>query len=190
MTDTLKIKKDWKYYLGIALFIYSWIPYIATGIIFFFKIPIGQIIAIVGGFLTSAEIAFAISVVLLGKTFIKLIKAKFIAIFHRHKVPRLPKPISKWRYYTGLTIFLLSFLPDILIVIFLFLGYPFTETGHMVILIIMLGGMTLFIAGLFILGSEFWGRLQNLFRYHGEDQTVEANLESTSHAELQTSTNH
>ncbi len=171
-TQPLKIKKDWKYYLGIVLFIYSWIPYIATGIIFFFKIPIDQIIAIVGGFLTSAEIAFAISVVLLGKTFIKLIKAKFIAIFRR-KVPHVPKPISKWRYYTGLTIFLLSFLPDILIVIFLFLGYPYTETGHTVILAIMLGGMTMFIAGLFILGSGFWGRLQNLFKYQREEPPVE-----------------
>ena len=169
MSGAVELKKDWKYYLGIALFIYSFLPYIATGIIFFFKIPMGQIIAIVGGFLTSAEVAFAISVVLLGKTFIKLIKSKFIAIFRR-KEPAHPKPISKARYYTGLTIFLLSFVPDIIVVVLLFIGYPFNETGHMTILALMLGGMTLFIVGLFLLGSGFWGRLQYLFKYQRENK--------------------
>ncbi len=171
MTSDIKIKKNWKYYLGIILFIYSFIPYIATGLIFFFKVPIGQLIALIGGFLTSAEIAFAISIVLLGKPFIQIMKAKFKGFFKRQKVPHVPVPISKWRHYTGITIILLSFIPDLLIIILLSLGQLNIETGSMLILIIMLTGTTLFIGGLFVMGSDFWDRLQKLFKWQGNDET-------------------
>lgn len=172
MTDSPIIKKNWKYYLGIILFIYSFVPYIATGLIFFFKVPVGQLIALIGGFLTSAEIAFAISIVLLGKPFIQLIKSKFKSFFKRQKVPHVAKPISKLRHYIGIILLLLSFIPDFLVITLLFFGQIDIKSGSMLILIIMLGGTTLFIAGLFIMGSSFWDRLQNLFRYQDND-TIE-----------------
>ena len=169
MADSPIIKKNWKYYLGIILFIYSFIPYIATGIIFFFKVPIGQLIALIGGFLTSAEIAFAISIVLLGKPFIQLMKAKFKNYFKHHKAPHTAKPISKLRHYIGIILLLLSFIPDLLVITLLFFGWLDPATGSMLILIIMLSGTTLFIAGLFVMGSGFWDRLQKLFQWQGTD---------------------
>ncbi|MFK5855338.1 MAG: transporter suffix domain-containing protein [Bacteroidota bacterium] len=172
MSDAPIIKRNWKYYLGIILFIYSFIPYIATGLIFFFNVPIGQLIALIGAFLTSAEVSFAISIVLLGKPFLLIIKTKFKSLFKRNEEPRVTKPISKLRHYIGITLLLLSFFPDLLVITLLFLGSFDTETGNMILLAIMLGGTTLFITGLFVMGSGFWDRLQNLFKWQNNELTV------------------
>ena len=163
--NDLKIEKNWKYYLGFTLFIYSFVPYCVSGLIFFFKIPIGEVIGIIGAFLGSAEVAFAISVILLGKPFVKLLRAKFKGIFLRHKEAQPAKPVGKKRYYIGIVLLLLSFLPWFISELVLFFGYPRTEDGHTILLLIMLSGDAMFIISLFTLGGDFWDRLKNLFQY-------------------------
>jgi hypothetical protein len=165
---TMNVEKGWKYYLGITLFVYSFIPYCISGLLLFFGIPLGEMMAFIGVFIVSAEVSFALSVVLLGKTVVMALRAKFKEIFKRKKTATIAKPISKRRHYTGVTLLLLSFLPDIITVITLFFGYPKTATGDLVLLLIMLTGITLFITGLFVLGDEFWERLKKLFQWQGE----------------------
>ncbi|MBL7210980.1 MAG: hypothetical protein ISS61_01225 [Desulfobacteraceae bacterium] len=131
----------------------------------FFKIPIGEVIGIIGAFLGSAELAFAISVVLLGKPFVKILGAKLKRIFLRHKAVQPAKPVGKRRYYIGIVFLLLSFLPWFIAELALFFGYPKTEDGHTILLLIMLSGDAMFIISLFTLGGDFWDRLKNLFQY-------------------------
>ena len=163
-----KIQKDWKFYLGSCLFVYSFIPYIVSGLILLLKISPGKLMALIGVLLTSAEVAFAISVILLGKPFIGMIKSKFKGLFVRKEESLLPKTIGKFRHYIGITLVLLSFVPDIAIQVSLFLGYPKTARGDAVTLIYLLSGTTLFIVGLLILGPDFWERLMKLLKWPGK----------------------
>ena len=166
------INKDWKYYTGLILFIYSFVPYIVSGLIFFFKIPIGEVIGIIGVFLGSAELAFAISVILLGKPFIQLLKAKFTGIFLRKKALHPSEPIGKIRHCIGVVMLLLSFLPWFLTEIAFFFNYPRTEQGHMIALAIMLLADAMFVISLFTLGGDFWDRLKHLFQYPMEKDKI------------------
>lgn len=166
--ENQKNKKGWKYYLGMTLFIYCWIPYIVSGAVLFFNIPLGKLIGIMAAFIASSEISFAISIVLLGKPFIKMLKAKLKAKFLRHKAPASPKPISRTRHYIGIILLIMSFIPCFVVEISLFFGYPKTEEGHLVMYLTVVAGYTIFIVSLFILGENFWDRLKRLFQYQGK----------------------
>ncbi len=171
MDQNIEIKKNWKYYLGITLFIFSWIPYISSGILLFLEIPPGKLFGIITILIASSEISFVISIVLLGKTFIKILKTKILGIFFRNKEVQPAKLISKTRYYIGIILLLLSLTPDFSVDILLLFGYPKTDSGHVYMFIGSLLGYTVFIISLFVLGSDFWERAKKLFYWNGEDKS-------------------
>ena len=162
---SLKIEKNWQYYLGIVLFICSWILWLASVSLLFFKIPLGKLLGIIAALIISSEIIFVVSLVLLGKTFAKIIEAKIKKIFLPHKANQPIKPVSKTRHYIGIVLFFLSFIPSFIVEVSLFFGYPKTEYGHIIMLISVLFGYTMFIVSLFILGGGFWDRLIKLFQW-------------------------
>ncbi len=168
MEKKVKVKKDWKYYTGMTLFIYCWIPYAVSGLLLFMQIPLGKLIGIMAAFIASSEISFAISIVLLGKPFIKMLEAKAKGVFQRHKPVQPAKPVSKMRFYFGIVLFCLSFIPCLITETSLFFGYPKTDAGRVYLCASMLLGYTIFIVSLFILGSDFWDRLKKLFQWPGE----------------------
>lgn len=169
MGKKIKIKKNWKYYLGMTLFIYCWIPYIVSGMLLFYKIPLGDLVGLMTIFIASSEISFAISIVLLGKTFVKMLKSKILGIFFRQKTVKPAKPVGKMRHYIGVALLFLSFIPSLAVEIFLLLGYPKTDAGHVYMFISLLSGYTMFIVGLFILGGDFWDRVKKLFHWQEEN---------------------
>ena len=63
------MKKDKKYYLGIALFVYCFIPYVFTFLVLPF-LPVSKVTAVslATGLLISSEVSFLLCVALLGKT--------------------------------------------------------------------------------------------------------------------------
>jgi len=80
------MKKTWKFYLGIALFTYSWIPYIFVFLIMpFLSFTTTEALSISSVILVTAEVAFAISIALLGKDFINMLKAKFKSKFLKRR---------------------------------------------------------------------------------------------------------
>ncbi len=170
MEKSIKINKNWKYYLGMTLFIYCWIPYIVSGMLLFYKIPLGDLVGLMTLFIASSEISFAISIVLLGKTFVKVLKTKIIGFFFRHKADKPAKPVSKLRHYIGVSLLFLSFLPSLTIETFLFFGYPKTDTGHVYMFIGLISGYTMFVVSLFVLGGDFWDRAMKLFRWTDESK--------------------
>lgn len=160
----MAVEKNWRYYLGIVLLIYSALPYCIGAILLFFHIPLTKLLVIMGGFIVSAELAFFASAVLLGKTVIEAVKAKIKNIFKRRPATS-PAPISKARHYTGVALLLLSFLPYFIAEISFFLGYPKTEQGHTNLFLLILSSDLIFIVSLFVLGEEFWERLKKLFEW-------------------------
>ncbi len=161
------MKKTWKFYLGIALFTYSWIPYIFVFMIMpFLHFTTTEALSISSITLISSESAFAISVVLLGKDFINMIKAKFKALFSKKGSSTKSKPISKLRYRIGIILFILTLsIPSILTEVVLYYDYVDVIGLHN-LLYIFLSFDVIFIASLFILGGEFIDKLRELFTYN------------------------
>ena len=170
--ESTKINKNWKYYLGMSLFIFCWIPYIVSGLLLFYKIPHGDLVGLMTLLIASSEISFAISIVLLGKTFVKMLKTKILGIFFRHKSVKPGKPVSKARHYFGVILLFLSFIPSFAVETFLFFGYPKTDAGHVYMFIALLSGYTMFIVSLFVLGSDFWDRAMKLFRWQDKSKNT------------------
>ncbi len=160
------MKRTWKFYLGIALFTYSWIPYIFVFMIMpFLHFSTTEALSISSITLISAESAFAISVVLLGKDFINMIKTKFKGIFSKKGSKISSKPISKLRYRIGIILFILTLsIPSILTEVVLYYDYV-DVIGLNNLLYIFLSFDVIFIASLFILGGEFIDKLRELFTY-------------------------
>ncbi len=114
--------------------------------------------------LISAESAFAISVILLGKDFINMIKTKFKTIFSK-KGGHTFKPISKLRYRIGIILFILTLsIPSILTEVVLYYDYV-DIIGLNNLLYMFLSFDVIFISSLFILGGEFIDKLRGLFTY-------------------------
>ncbi len=160
------MKRNWKFYLGIALFTYSWIPYAFVFIIMpFLHFTTTEALSISSITLITAEGAFAISVVLLGKDFINLIKVKFKRIFSKNGGQDTHKSISRLRYRIGIILFILTLsIPSILTEIVLYFDYV-DIIGLNNLLYIFLSIDAIFIASLFILGGEFIDKLRSLFTY-------------------------
>jgi len=165
------MKKDKKYYLGIALFVYSFIPYVFTFLVLPF-LPVSKVTAVslATGLLMSAEISFLLSVALLGKPFIQLLKSKIKNSVFKKKGTADLKPVGKARHYVGITMLLVaSILPYFLTEIALALGYV-EEYGHTALINLLILGDMLFITSFFILGGEFWARVNKLFEWPGKTE--------------------
>jgi len=160
------MKKNWKFYLGIVLFTYSWVPYIFVFMIMpFLHFTTTEALSISSITLITAETAFAISVVLLGKDFMNMIKVKFKSIFSKKGGQIVHKPISKLRYRIGIILFIITLaVPSILTEVVLYYNYG-DVIGLKNLLYIFLSLDVIFIASLFILGGEFIDKLRNLFTY-------------------------
>lgn len=160
----MAIEKNWKYYLGIALFVYSFLPYFVAVALFFLHMPITKLLAFLGVFIVSAEVSFIVSAALLGKTVIEYIKARLKGVF-KSPMQAQSVRVGKARHYLGIVLLILSFSPYFFVEISLLLGYPKTDGGHTALFWVMLSGDAIFIISLFVLGSDFWERLKKLFEW-------------------------
>lgn len=161
------MEKNWKFYLGIALLIFSAVPLCTVELLLWLPLSKTQALMVGAVYLASGEGAFLLAATLLGKPFLAAVKQKILGFFNRSKQTP-PRRISKTRHYVGVSLFLLSFVP-----------YPVTElallfcnlqAAHLqALLILLLSGELLGIVSLFVLGEEFWARLQRLFQWPGND---------------------
>ncbi len=159
------MKKDWKYYLGMSLIGYSVLPIIIVAIMPFMGMSLAQSGAFAVVFLASGEIAFLCAAALLGKEFLAALKKKVMALFKRtHK----PRPLSQNWHRFGITLLVASTLPYYAVLIYL-LVFSHKEAELNFLAWTLVGGEVAFIAGLFILGGQFWERLKHLFQWPGEE---------------------
>jgi len=163
----MALERNWKYYLGLSLLIYSFIPYgVAALVLPFLPISHARAASIGAAIIASAEIAFLCGAALLGKPFVDSIKAKIKGFLFPRRDVRPIAFISKGRHYFGISLLLMSFLPFYITEAVLLFGHP--EEAVKVMIVIMLGGDALFMMSLFILGGEFWARLKKLFEWPGK----------------------
>jgi len=159
------MKKDWKYYLGLSLFIYSFLPFSIVAVLPFMGMTFAQLGIFAVIFLASGEIALLCSAALLGKDFLAAMKKKIMAMFKRtHE----PKPISRTMHRFGITLLIASTLPYYAVLVYL-LFFEHREAEINFLAWTMVAGEAACIAGLFILGGQFWDRLKHLFLWPGEE---------------------
>ncbi len=167
------MKEDKKYYLGIGLFVYCFIPWVFTFLVLPF-LPVSKVnaVSIATGLLISSEISFLLCVALLGKPFIQVIKTKIKGIFRKKGAADL-KPVGKVRHAVGITMLLAaSIVPYSLTEIALLLGYV-EKYGHTDLINLLILGDVLFITSFFILGGEFWAQVKKLFEWPGNREVPE-----------------
>ncbi|MCF8034866.1 MAG: hypothetical protein K9K66_16490 [Desulfarculaceae bacterium] len=157
--------KDWKYYLGISLFIYSLIPICVVGALPFMGMSLAEMGTLAVVFLATGEVAFYTSAVLLGKEFLAALKKRVLSWFRiRH---RPPQPVSQARHRTGVVILALSFLPYYAVLVDLIFIAP--VGGEITFLAwSLVAGEVLGFVALFLLGAPFWERLKLLFAWSPE----------------------
>jgi hypothetical protein len=161
--------KDWKYYLGLTLLCYSFLPVCTVELLFFLPLGAAEKATIALIYVGSGEIAFITAVALLGKPFMEALKSRIKGFFTWGKeLPAPPpRPISRSRHTIGVTMFFMSFLPYPVVEGILIFGHPAGRDLHHLVAA-MLAGDIIFVASLFVLGSEFWERLKKLFEWPGK----------------------
>ena len=157
--------KGWKYYLGLSLFIYSFLPVVVVALMPFLGVDLAQAGALAVVLLTSGEVSFYGAAALLGKEFLALIKKKLAAWLRRPARP--PRPVSRSRHRAGVWLFALSFLPYYAVLVYLLFFAPEAATIHFLAWT-MVGGEVVGILSLFLLGGQFWERLKHLFEWREE----------------------
>lgn len=162
-----EVKKDWKYYLGIVLFSISWFPYIFVfGILPFLRLSTAMALSVASVALVSAEVMFALSVVLLGKTIIDAIKKAVRSIFGN--LFSFGKPAGRKRYTLGIIMLITSLIYPTLVTEIILLFDLLPMVGKVNLILILFSGDVLFVASFFILGSNFFQKIKSIFEWPKE----------------------
>ena len=101
-----------------------------------------------------------LAVALLGKETFQYFTYKAKTAFRRAVIDR---PASKGRYYFGLTIMLVSWLPA-----YLYAYFPASLPGGNARIYILAGMDLAFVASVFLMGGEFWEKVRRIFVYEGK----------------------
>jgi hypothetical protein len=155
------IEKNFKYYLGISLIVYSFLPYIFVFTILpFLELSTEDSLTLSTILIVSSEGAFFIAVALLGKQFVNLIKQNAKSYFLH---------VSKSRYNIGLVMFVISMIvPTFSLELLLYFDI-LDSFGEKNALYLLLSMDALFIVSLFVLGGDFWEKVKKLFEYPQKD---------------------
>ncbi|MFC2149194.1 transporter suffix domain-containing protein [Candidatus Auribacterota bacterium] len=174
----IPIEKNWKFYTGISLFIFSYFPYLFAPFIPLLPVSHTAMISIAAISVTSAELIFFISILLLGKPFMVWMKAMAIKYIFRGKAASAPAYFAKIRHYLGVTLFCMSFIPYFVTEVAILIRDPQPHTLH-IYLGVMLSGNALFIISLFVLGGDFWEKLKDLFVWQSKKIDIEQDNKGT-----------
>ena len=149
-----QLNKDWKYYTGMTLLGLSFaLPVAALAIVPMLELPTAIAAGIIGtATIGGPEVLTLAAIAFLGRDTFNFYKYKVLKLFKRTGPP---KPVSKFRYYFGLSLFIGSAIP-------LYLKglapgiIPFDEGTQLnIVLVFELIG----ILSIFIVGGEFPSRV-------------------------------
>ena len=106
------------------------------------------------------EVLCIAAVALLGKETFQYLAHRAKLAFRRAVVD---KPASKTRYYVGLAIILLSWLPA-----YIYAYAPAVLPGGNARIYILAAMDLAFVASVFLMGGEFWEKVRRIFVYEGK----------------------
>ena len=168
--------KSWKYRLGLVLFFGAFPVFFATPVVIpMLGLSTGESATLIGGILLGVEVFWFASIPLLGKEGFEAVKKRTFGWLKLSS-----GPISRARHRLGVTLLLGSILLDVflnsvivladvfvepdgdLTPVLLGLNYEQQTTVYIVIQILTTIGV---MAGVFMLGGDFWERLKKAFEW-------------------------
>jgi hypothetical protein len=155
------LKRDWRFYAGTAaLVLAALMPLVAIAVPLL-GLPAAQS-ALLAGLLVAGgpEVLSIVAVGLLGKEtfhyFAHLAKSTLRRAF-------IDRPASRTRYYIGLAIILLSWIPS-----YIYAYFPNAMPGGNARIYILAGMDLAFVASVILMGGEFWEKVRRIFVYEGK----------------------
>ncbi len=155
---------NFKYYLGITLFVLSWLVPLLGLWLAGTPLPLAIKGPLVGILTIGAPEALAIAAIaLFGKQVFDQLKSKVFAILKKMEPQG---SVSRTRYRIGLILFVLPFIPNYI------MGYaphllPDISPAR---LYVNIASDLCFLISLFVLGGDFWDKLKALFIYDAKTQ--------------------
>jgi hypothetical protein len=154
--DTTQPKPGWRIKLGFTMFIAALVWPVLLPILPLFGLSTQSVAAFTGFMLVAAEVVLILAAAISGKDGFAYIKKRVFGFFKSYGPPQV---VSATRYKIGLVFFVVPFL----------FGFGSPYVGHLFPgldihkIAYAVAGDILLLAGLFILGGNFWDKLRSLF---------------------------
>jgi hypothetical protein len=153
------MKNRLRFYLGLSCFVLSWILPLFGFLVAGLDLPLAARATIIGLLTVGGpEILGILAVVCLGKENLVHIKDKVLGYV---KLIKPSGPVSRGRYRVGLAMFLLPLIPTYIMAY----APQWLPDQSPLRLYVNLAADFLFLSSLFVLGGDFWDKLQALFVY-------------------------
>ena len=153
---------SWRLKSGVALFLLSIaIPLIGIPVVTALGVSATITASFSGALLVGAEVMGIVAIAVMGKDGYAYIKSRVFGFLKQYGPPR---EVSRFRYTLGLVMFTVPVLFGWVSIYAAQLIPGFTEN----LLPFALGGDILLLAGLFVLGGDFWDKIRALFIYDSE----------------------
>ncbi len=155
------LKRDWRFYSGIAAIGLSIILPLCALLVPMLGLPMTQSALLAGALVAGApEVLCILAVALLGKDAFRYFVHKIKGVL---RSAILDRPASKLRYYVGLAIILLSWIPA-----YVYAYVPAVMPGGDARITILAVMDLAFVASVFLMGGEFWEKVRRIFVYEGK----------------------
>jgi len=155
------LKRDWRFYSGMAAIALSIILPLCALLVPMLGLPTTQSALLAGALVAGApEVLCILAVALLGKDTFQYFVHKATSVL-RSAV--LERPASKPRYYSGLAVILLSWIPA-----YVYAYAPSVMPGGDARVTILAVMDLAFVAAVFLMGGEFWEKVRRIFVYEGK----------------------
>ena len=156
---------EWRFKLGVAMFALSIaLPILGVPILAALSLSEAATATVSGALLVGAEILGLGAVAVMGKNGYNFVRSRVFSFLKRYGPP---KKVSRTRYRVGLV---MIFVPVLFGWISIYAADFIPGFGDNP-LVYGLGGDFLLLAGLFVVGGDFWGKLRALFVYQAEVNT-------------------
>jgi hypothetical protein len=156
-----ELKRDWRFYSGTAALALAVIMPLGSFVVPVLGLPTAQSAVLVGVLVAGGpEVLCILAVALLGKETFQYFTHVAKSALRRTVIDR---PASKGRYYLGLAIMLVSWLPA-----YIYAYFPAVMPGGNARIYILAGMDLAFVASVFLMGAEFWEKVRRIFIYEGK----------------------
>jgi hypothetical protein len=154
------LKKDWRFYAGITAMVLAVVMPLCALVVPMLGLSTTQSALLAGVLLAGGpEVLCILAVALLGKDTFRYFTHRVMTALRRAVIDQ---PASKARYYTGLVVILLSWLPA-----YIYAYSPTLMPGGDERIYVLAAMDLAFVVSVFLMGGEFWEKVRRIFVYEG-----------------------
>jgi hypothetical protein len=155
------LKRDWRLYAGMVAMVLSVVMPLSALVVPVLGLSTAQSTLLAGVLLAGGpEVLCILAVALLGRDTFRYFTHRVMAALRRAVIDQ---PASKARYYAGLVVILVSWLPS-----YIYAYAPAVMPGKNVRIYVLAAMDLAFVVSVFLMGGEFWEKVRRIFIYEGK----------------------